>query len=719
MVYLGIQESLNREVAIKILEPKLLKNDVIAKRFRREAKAAAHLSHSNIIQIIDVGKFHNHHYIIMEYLEESLKDRMKANPGGKIEPQIAVEIVQAILGALEFAHSRKIYHRDIKPDNIMFRADNTPVLVDFGVARILGFTDVGELTKSGQSMGTVYYMSPEQCQAQIDVDGRSDIYSLGAVLFEMLTGEKPYEGDSMVSVAVKHVQEPVPKLPRELRRYQPLIDKMMAKDRKKRLSREKQFQQLLDKIMTVTVKHTRQPKEFKSTTNGKTPTILILKKIGGSLKQILGKGLNSMNNLKGKLSSFKKKKLLPFIKKVVKLLFSSVNKQLSSFMKYPIKKKLVFGVLPVVLVVLIFIVILSRGPVSIKNQDFSYTSIYKLFKEDLPYHLGLNIVHELYKKGDLESLKGAHYIVNKLKEIKISTEINELEEKITNRIESDKKFDKYLVSARNYFKRKNFSKARENILLAKKIKTTPELITFEEEVKKGEAEGEKKLRQKDDQAYKLASSHNTIAAYQKYLDEFPSGRHSKEVTRKLNKLEDAERKKRTVTLRSQYKDDLNEKAVQSMIKKYGFFHTNWNNTGAFKSYYEKEVKNGVDVVIDYTTGLIWYNGELKVEMSLKEAEEWIEKLNSDKYGGYGDWRLPTLEEAVSLLRKDKNKQELHIDPIFSGNTSKIWTTDQTPRKLLGIMGKRKFWLVCFDAGNMEVSSKGDKYYVRPLCSLKR
>jgi serine/threonine protein kinase len=140
VVYLGIQKSLNRKVAIKILEPKLLKNEVVAKRFRREAKAAAYLSHSNIIQIIDVGKFRNHYYIIMEYLEDSLKERMKSSPGGKMNPQTALEIVKAIMGALEFAHSRKIDHRDIKPDNIMFRADNTPVLTDFGVARVLGFT---------------------------------------------------------------------------------------------------------------------------------------------------------------------------------------------------------------------------------------------------------------------------------------------------------------------------------------------------------------------------------------------------------------------------------------------------------------------------------------------------------------------------------------------------------------------------------------------------
>jgi serine/threonine protein kinase len=669
VVYLGIQESLNREVAIKILDPKLLKNGVFAKRFRREAKAAAHLSHSNIIQIIDVGKSHTHHYIIMEYLEESLKDRMKANPGGKIGPQTALEVVQAIMGALEFAHARNIFHRDIKPDNILFRADNTPVLTDFGVARVFGLTDVGELTKSGQSMGTVYYMSPEQCQAREDVDGRSDIYSLGAVLFEMLSGKRPYEGDNMVSVALKHVQEKIPKLPKDLRGYQPLINKMMAKDRRKRISNEAQFQQILDKITTGTVKHTRQTKEFKAIPTGKTPIILILKKIGGAFK------------------------------------------------KYPVKKKLALGILPVALLVVIFINIFSPGPGSIKNQEVSvtYTTIYRLFREDMPYHIGLSIAGGLYKKGDLESLKEAQVLVNKLKKIKISTEINELAEKIADRIESGEKFNKYLADAQDFFKKKNFSKALENISLAKKIKTTPGLVTLEEEVKKAEEEKRIELEQKDDEAYKVASSRNTIAAYQKYLDKYPSGRHKQEAAGKLNRLKEVERKKQRVTLRSQYKDDLNEEDVKPMLKKYGFFHANWNNTGSFKSYYEKESKKSRNVVIDYTTGLMWYNHELEQEMGIYEAENWVEKLNSEKYGGYDDWRLPTLEEAASLLIKNKNKQGLYIGPIFSSITSKIWTKDSATKKLLA---RNKYWVVCFDTGTLEESTSYNKHHVRPVRLFK-
>lgn len=180
-----------------------MKDKTIAARFDQEAKTVASLSHSNIVQIHDTGQSGENHYIVMEYLVESLKDRMMQSPQGKIYLEMALDIVHVIIKALDYAHIKGVYHRDIKPDNIMFREDNTPVLVDFGIVRV--FEAPGELTKSGQSLGTVYYMSPEQCKGKKDVDGRSDIYSLGVVLYQMLTGKKPYEGESHVSIALKHI----------------------------------------------------------------------------------------------------------------------------------------------------------------------------------------------------------------------------------------------------------------------------------------------------------------------------------------------------------------------------------------------------------------------------------------------------------------------------------------------------------------------------------
>ncbi|UCH92259.1 MAG: serine/threonine protein kinase [Candidatus Aminicenantes bacterium] len=256
-VYLGIQEKLNRKVAVKILEPFLLKTKDTAQRFEQEAKTAASLSHSNIIQIHDTGKIDDYHYIIMEYLEESLRDKMNLNPKGKMHPEIALDIIDNLMNALDYAHFRGIYHRDIKPENIMFKQDSTPVLVDFGIARV--FDSYDEFTGTGICMGTADYMSPEQSQYPETVDGRSDIYSLGVVLYEMLTGKKPYKGKSYLEVVLKHIELPVPRLPQKLNRYQPLIDKMMDKDREKRISSGPEFTYLLDRILTNSLGPIPQP----------------------------------------------------------------------------------------------------------------------------------------------------------------------------------------------------------------------------------------------------------------------------------------------------------------------------------------------------------------------------------------------------------------------------------------------------------------------------
>jgi serine/threonine protein kinase len=244
-VYLGIQEKLKRKVAVKLLNPFYLRDKVAASRFEREAETAASLSHSNIIQIFDTGKAGDYHYIAMEYMEESLRERMKLEPHHKVQPGAAFYIIEVIAGALDYAHLRGICHRDIKPENIMFRQDSTPVLVDFGIARV--YDSSVQLTGSESIMGTIQYMSPEQCKA-LEVDGRSDIYSLGVVLFEMLTGKKPYKGDNWLSILHQHIEEPVPVLPGELSGYQPLIDKMMTKDREDRLSTGAQFKRLLNRI---------------------------------------------------------------------------------------------------------------------------------------------------------------------------------------------------------------------------------------------------------------------------------------------------------------------------------------------------------------------------------------------------------------------------------------------------------------------------------------
>jgi len=272
-VYLALDKKLERPVALKVLSSSFVESPRITKRFIKEAKTAAQLQHSNIVSIFDVGKHQGTYYIAMEYLTENLTDRMNQLPA--IRPREALSIVKDVAKALSYAHKKGYIHRDIKPDNIMFRKDGAVVLVDFGIVKALNETT--KLTRTGMSMGTPQYMSPEQVKAK-RVDGRSDLYSLGIVLYEMLTGHVPYKAKDVITLALKHTDEPVPQLPKRLKEYQPLIDKMLAKKPANRVKSGEGLIRLIDaldyKIKTETVKIFK--KEAPPPTRKKAPVIFTL-----------------------------------------------------------------------------------------------------------------------------------------------------------------------------------------------------------------------------------------------------------------------------------------------------------------------------------------------------------------------------------------------------------------------------------------------------------
>jgi serine/threonine protein kinase len=245
-VYLAEELKLERPVALKVLSPLIAENPRVMRRFMREAKIAAQMQHSNIVSIFDVGKHDGTCYIAMEYLTEDLKKRIEDGP--RMRPGDALNILKEIAKALSYAHKKGFIHRDIKPDNIMFRRDGVVVLVDFGIVKALNENEKSRLTRTGTSIGTPKYMSPEQIKAY-RIDGRSDIYSLGIVFFEMLTGEVPYKGDDVVTLAMKHLDEPVPQLPDRLCDFQPLIDKMLAKNPRSRVKDGEGLIRLIDALL--------------------------------------------------------------------------------------------------------------------------------------------------------------------------------------------------------------------------------------------------------------------------------------------------------------------------------------------------------------------------------------------------------------------------------------------------------------------------------------
>jgi len=223
-VYLARLRGSERQLVLKVLHQVAdSSTGRILDRFLREYELIARLDHPNVVRIHDFGVADDHAYIAMEYCGGgSLKRRI----GAGMDRYEAYRLMRDIAGALGVLHAAGILHRDLKPTNVLFRDDGSLALIDFGLAKQVALQ--AEVTGAGAIFGTPYYMSPEQGHGEA-VDVRGDIYSLGVIFYEMLTGSKPYDGDTAMAVIVKHRQAPIPGLPMSLREFQPLVQRMLAK----------------------------------------------------------------------------------------------------------------------------------------------------------------------------------------------------------------------------------------------------------------------------------------------------------------------------------------------------------------------------------------------------------------------------------------------------------------------------------------------------------
>lgn len=245
-VYLSEDQHLHRRVALKVMHERFAQDRQFIQRFEREAQAAAGLQHQNIVSVFDRGQTGNTYYIAMEYVQgRTLKDVINAM--GALDPRLAIHIALQILAAAKFAHSRGIVHRDIKPQNVMIDDEWNVKVADFGIAHD---PVSGDITQSGQMIGTAQYISPEQAQGK-PVSAASDIYAAGAVLFEMLVGRVPFEGESSVPIALKHINEPVPRPSSLNPAVPPALDgvvlKAMAKSPVERYASADEFISALEK----------------------------------------------------------------------------------------------------------------------------------------------------------------------------------------------------------------------------------------------------------------------------------------------------------------------------------------------------------------------------------------------------------------------------------------------------------------------------------------
>ncbi len=222
-VWLAVQQSMDREVALKIMSPVLLADPDFGRRFLREARIAARIQHRHVVSVYDVGQADDHHYIAMEYLSGG---SVLGREGHARDLGFALRVVREIAGALAQAHLQGFVHRDVKPDNLLLRADGSSALTDFGVAHVIN--DTLRVTRTGAMIGTPHYMSPEQARGG-STDGRSDLYALGIVLHELVTGRVPYHATDPLAVGIMHLSDPLPTLSARFALLQPLLDRLLAK----------------------------------------------------------------------------------------------------------------------------------------------------------------------------------------------------------------------------------------------------------------------------------------------------------------------------------------------------------------------------------------------------------------------------------------------------------------------------------------------------------
>nr|MDP9105130.1 protein kinase [Candidatus Eremiobacteraeota bacterium] len=225
-VYVGTDTLLRRRVAIKVLREQYASDDDFVKRFSYEAQSAAKLSHPNIVNVYDFGREDHSYYIVMELVDGATLGELMRQEGTLPEP-VALDYAIQIASGLAYAHRQGLLHRDVKPANILVTKDDVVKLSDFGIARAVSEHTLG-VTQPGMVMGSVAYISPEQAQGH-DIDERSDLYSVGVVLYQMLTGALPFTGDNAVAVALKHVSADAPAIDPKANNVSPAVASIVAK----------------------------------------------------------------------------------------------------------------------------------------------------------------------------------------------------------------------------------------------------------------------------------------------------------------------------------------------------------------------------------------------------------------------------------------------------------------------------------------------------------
>lgn len=639
-IYLGVQEHLGQRVVIKVLGPDLFQDKALAERFFKEAKKTGQFSHANIAAVLEAGESGGSHYIVMEYLPESLRDRIDRKFGigeyrplesGKVpEGYTFLHLLKEVAQALEYAHREGFIHQDITPGNIRFREDGTAVVTGFFISKVIDSPET--LKRKGIVFNSPHYISPEQALKN-PPDSSSDIYSLGVVFYEMLTGRVPYDAEEPIAIENQHIMQPIPQLPESLSSYQELLERMMAKNKEERLAGAGQLLQTLDELIYQLPENEREaigepeiPQERRSFYREED------------------------NQIKHKHKPMKGERKM------------RMNIDKDELLRTLLNPRIALPVIAVIVIIVVLLVILSPSPDSPgetpgAKQQASTEGPQALEEKDRQYRYKFQLAQRSFDSGD-------------------------------------------------------FQKAREKLKEAEQFKKTPETKKLADKI------ALKMTEKKDHIAFKKALADGSTAALEEYLKQFPSGLHAEEAAEKTAALKEEEKKREaemqrlmasSIKLRSQYKD-LTVEEVRTMVKTYGFYEKYYNESGDFKNHYEVKTINNDPVVCDYATALMWHQSGSPSYMGVIKAKLWVDDLNKEGYAGYSDWRLPTLDEAVSLLENKINTFGLYIDAKFSQEQRFMWTGDT--------FEKNKGWAIDFFGGDANKVNFADVVYVRPVRSLK-
>lgn len=748
-VFLAVDEDTRETVVLKVLRPELIDHEKFAKRFLYEFRKAAKLEHPNIAEILDVGETPDHYYLVMEYFRESLRDRLnKRHPGvdlgfqvtgntvdsaprtpepGELTDHEILDIFRQLFDAVDYAHIEEAVHRDIRPENIFFREDGTPVLADFHTAELVRASDV--LRKMAVRPNMPHYTSPEQALKK-SVDKSSDIYSLGITLYEVLTGTPPYDATEAIAIENQHVMEPIPHLPEQYSLFQPLIDRMMAKSKEDRADNGAELILFMEELSDQ-LPESNPEEQFQIEPTSEEPVEEVSTQFpeGAPEEQ-----------------------------------FQIESTAEAPMEELPVEKVQVEGVLMEVVPVTEKPV--TEKPVVRKTRKMAHIdSVDDLVKistmgpagelgaeggegEDVELDLDLDLppVRERTHKfkvvapgesggiaGLLERLRDPKVFIPVAAGIVIvilliifflpsggsgesaSEETEQAREAALTPEEKQERNLRYTQKfkmARRDFKSGRYQKALLQANAAEKIKSTEELKTLKKQIEV------KITEKKDDDAFAKASGTDTAAAYEEYLSTFSTGRHAEDARKNLGsitvraKKREAQRRKwaaSRVRLRTN-PQILTKEDVRAMLNQRGFFEKYYNKTGNFLNHYELLVINTHKVVVDYATGLMWLQSGSKDYMKFNEIQEWVDSLNRAKYAGFSDWRVPTLEETTSLLESKENRFNLFIDPVFSRGQKYLWTCDT--------FSDIKAWIIDYYGGDVNPFEKTVNAFVRPVRSNK-